>query len=186
MGIDDIKAAFRRRRVEARILLDGSLLDEHTRLDAELTKAIKDDVMHNRMPVGPAIVEQINELEARIEAEQKIFVFEGMGQYAWQNLIADNPATRDQRAEGYDNNPETFAPLALSASCVDPELSVDDARWLMVNLDVAEWDRLWGACLKANVGERDRPKSLIATASAIVRNGSSTTAAPEGSLDQSS
>lgn len=186
MGIDDLKSSFRRRRVEARVLLDGSLLDEHARLEAALAKAMKDDVLENRLPAAPGLTEQIQALEQRIDDEQKIFVFEGIGQYAWQNLAADNGPTKEQRAAGYDMNPELFAPKALAASCVDPALSEDDAAWLMLNLDVAEWDRLFSACLTANIGERDRPKSWVATAAATVRNGSSTTAPPEESLAQSS
>lgn len=186
MGIDDLKASFRRRRVEARVLLDGSLLDEHARLEAALSKAVKDDVMKNRLPESPGLTDEITALEARIEAEQKLFIFEGIGQYAWQNLAADNPPSKEQRAVGYDMNPHTFAPKAVAASCVEPELTEEDAEWLMLNLDVAEWDRLWVACLVANIGERDRPKSLVATVAATARNGSSTTAPPEESLAQSS
>lgn len=194
MGIEDIKAAFARRRVEAKVLVDGKLLDEHRRLcgddttglPGELHRAMREDAMSNRQPETPAILNRVAALEAEIEAAQTVFVFEGIGDYAWHQLLNKHAPTRDDRIAGYDFDPETFPPLAVAASCIEPVLTPDDARWLFVNLDVAEWQRIWGACLLANLGERDRPKSVTATAAAIARNGYSTTAAPEGSLGQSS
>lgn len=186
MGIEDIKAAFRRRQTTARVLLDQTLLVEHARLDADLQRAVVEDAKHNRVPESFALSEQIRELEQTIDDAQRTFTFEGIGRGPWMDLVANHPPSPSDRRDGLDFNSDTFPPAAVAKCCIDPVLTYDEALWLYTELDVAEWSRLWEAVLLANLGTRDRPKSLVATAAAIVKDASSTIASREESNGQSS
>lgn len=186
MGIDDIKAAFRRRQTTARVLLDQTLLVEHTRLDADLQRAFIEDAQHNRVPHAFTLSEQIRELEQRIDEAQRTFTFEGIGRGPWMDLVGNHPPSTADKRDGLDFDSDTFPPAAVARCCIDPVMTVDEALWLYTELDVAEWSRLWEAVLLANLGTRDRPKSLIATAAATVKDASLTTASREESNGQSS
>lgn len=194
MGVADLRAAFGRRREEARVLLDQSLLAEHTRLDAELQKAIDEDAKLNRNPEAPVIAERIRELEQRIDASKTVFVFEQIGRGAWLDLVAQHPPTDDERSQGLDHHPESFIPAALVASCRlvrtpdgnEGTLDLDNAEFLMAELTEAEFRKLWAACLKANLGEASDPKSAAAAIFHQLSSRSSTTASPEGSPEASS
>jgi len=188
------RSGLKKRRVEARVLFDGSLIAQHEALDAALIAAardsMRDDGALDSAPESVQLIEAINALEARIAAEEKLFVFEGIGQSRWQMLAAEHPASPDDRAIGVPFNPMTFPPAAIAATCVEsPDgdmLTLDDALWLFDSLDQAEWSKLWSACLLANMGTGDRPKSLIATVAAITSAKRSTTAPRAASRSRSS
>ncbi len=101
-----------------------------------------------------------------MEAAQVEFVFEGIGRQAWTEMSRRHEATPQQQAAtpGQIFNDETFPIEALPASCVNRELTAEDAVWLYENLDEGEWGKLWGACLTANFGSMVRPKSEAASA----------------------
>ena len=46
---------------------------------------------------------------------------------AYDQLLADNPPTKEQSVEGSGYNPETFAPAIIAAVVRDPELTPDQA-----------------------------------------------------------
>lgn len=194
MGVADLRAAFGRQQVEVRVLLDQSMLVEHARLDEALRKAIDLDAHLNRDPEAPVIAEQIRNLEQRIDDAKTVFVFEQIGRGAWLDLVAKHPPTDEERQQGLDHHPETFIPAALVASCKtvrtpdgnEGTLDVDNARFLMDELTEAEFRKLWGACLKANLGEASDPKSAAAAIFHQLSSKSSTTASLEGSLAASS
>lgn len=181
--IDELRARHRPRRVEARILLDANVLDEHARLEQALQAALGDPSVATR---APELAEQLAALEARIDAGDETFTFEALGRQVWLSLIAEHPPTADQRAEGYDYDPTTFPAAAIAASCVSHQLDLDDAMWLANTLDLAEYAKVWQACLTANLGVADRPKSATATALRLMSERSSTTSHPEESLAASS
>lgn len=195
MALD--RTGFKRRRVEARVLFDGTLIDQHAALDAALTRAIRDEIRHDDddgslTETSPRfdLIDQINLLEARIATEEQLFVFEGIGESRWQILAAEHPPTPVDLDLGSPFDPRTFPPAAIAATCVQCPagdiLDVDDAQWLFDSLDHAEWSKLWGACLLANMGQGDRPKSLIATVAAITSARRSTIAPRAASRTRSS
>lgn len=176
MSVDDLRKAFQPRRVECRVLVDGSLLDRHAALEAELQRAIREDVELNRIAVAPALTEQIRALEDEIEAKQATFVMSNVGRGRWLDLLSRHQPSREDAAQGLDFDPRTFPPAAVALSCVEPELTLEDAEWLFDALDLAEWSRIWNACLEANLGREARPKSLVAIAAARTNGKSSTIA----------
>lgn len=188
MSIDRFRQSFAPRRTTARILADQSLVARHADADAALQEALSgSDSMAG--PDADHIAELrtiVEQLEAEIEAAETPFTFEGIGRQRWLDTVAQHPPSEADRRDGYDFDPRDFPPTALSMSCVDPVLTIDDARWLAEHLDLAEWRKLWEACLEANVGVSARPKSLIATALRRMSAPSSTTAPPEESLAASS
>jgi hypothetical protein len=165
MSVTALKARTRRRRHEVRVLLDQTILDEHTRLRAEFDQAVRDDTQLNRNPEAPALAEAIAAVEQRLIDERALFVFEQIGRAAWLALIGEHPPRPEDTEQGLDHNPETFPIAALVASCVEvhnPDLDrLDDesARFLAAELNIAEWRKLWNGCLIANLGTADDPKS---------------------------
>lgn len=163
-SIDDLLAEITAREKTVKILLDQRLLAEHERLDAELLAATKLDDEENRDPVGPGLAQKLVEFEAAIEAAKREFRFRAVGKKAWADLLALHPPTKEQTAANarIDHNPETFPGAAIAASCVDPVMTVEQVGRLEEALNLAQFDKLWAACLEANVGAFDSPKSLVA------------------------
>lgn len=183
----EIRASFQRRRESARVLFDMELLVEHRRLTAALQKALRsndDDSIAGESPLDAS--QRVDELEERIEAAEVEFVFESLGRAGWLQLVAQHPPTEAQAREGYHYDPDTFPQAALQASCVSHALDDDDATWLAAELDLGEFTKLWEACLRANAGEANRPKSVEAQLLRRSSGPSSRTAPPTASPARSS
>lgn len=164
------------------------LLRQHAQLEADLDRAALDDARLNRDPQMPVIAERIAELERDIDAAKSEFRFRCIGTSAWLNLAAKHPPTKEQLKVNarVDHDPETFQPAAIAASCVEPQMTLDQAGKLRDVLTVEQWGELWAKCVEANIGGGDSPKSLVAGAILRVKERSATTAAPEAFPDPSS
>ena len=186
MSFEDIKAKAKPREGRARILLNGDLLEEHARLEASLVATADDSLA--QPPDRRAIAQQILDVQHAIEEAEDEFVFRSIGTSAWYELMAKHPPSAADKAINprADHNAQTFPPAAVAASCVEPELTVDDALWLFDNAPLSEWRKLWDAFLDVNLGAAERPKSLIASALLRSNGTSSPTAGPEESLAASS
>ncbi|MCB0966278.1 MAG: hypothetical protein KDB37_05535 [Ilumatobacter sp.] len=191
-SIDDVlavaEAPGHQATATARILLRQDLVAEHARLDAELQQAIADDARLNRNPVAPGLARQIEELEGRLEGERTEFLFRSIGKRAWADLLAAHPPTKRQveRNKGLDHNPDTFPAAAIAASCVSPEMTLDQVRRLEQALNNSQFDALWARCLEANLGGVALPKSLTVGMIRRANVPSATTAASEASPGASS
>lgn len=184
-SIDEVFAEAESPRASTKVCFRRDLVERHEDLEADLQAAQTQDAMENRLPAAPAIAQAIVDLEAEMQAAQREFVFEAVGKRRWSDLLAEHPPRAEDR--GLDHNPVTFPSAALAASCVQPVMTVDEAGRLEDLLTIAQWLKLWNACLKANVGGGgDTPKSLLATAVLQASGASSTTAANGASLAASS
>lgn len=172
------------------MLFDVSLIEQHAALDAALKDALIADTSGDGalgdLTRTDDLTREVIALEERIAAEEHVFVFEGIGHEAWEILVEEHRPTEQQLADGMPWNPHTFPPVAVAVSCVESDgdangVSLDDAQWMHAELDLAEWSKVWGACLTANLGDANRPKSVIATATASTFAKRSTTAHPAGS-----
>lgn len=176
------------RTVEAHICGKPDLLVEHERLEAELTgaRSAAGDVMFSKEVAD--LARQVRDLEDKIAAAERVFVFGALSRKAWQDLIRAHPPNKDDRAEGLDHHPDTFIPAAISACARAPELTVEQVARLDETLPFTEFEKLWQATLTVNLGSSSPPKSVLAAAiERLTQNGgSSTTAAPAGSPDGSS
>lgn len=150
-----------RRTTTARILLRQSLLKRHAELDARLVATTAADEKHNREPEAPALRAEIEALEAEIEAAFTTFTFANVGHRKWADLGRDNAPTKEQLAEygRLEHNPDTFPIAAIAASCIEPEMTPEGVAELAEVISVTQFTVLWNACLDANTGGLESPKS---------------------------
>ena len=107
--------------------------------------------------------ERVKELKVQVAEKTRKFVFVSIGRTAWRQLLSENPPTQEQLDElgrNLDHNPEEFPFAAMSKTCKEPGLTVDDARKLSDILPVGVFDRLWTACLAANISGGDEKKAV--------------------------
>lgn len=89
------------------------------------------------------------------------FVFRGIGRRAWERLVDDHRATKDQQDKHrranpktgpLEWNPETFPVAAVAASLVEPSLTAADVQeiWDDPDWNDAELGSLFFAALEAN------------------------------------
>lgn len=178
------------RRATARVLLRQDLIARHAELEAELQHAVTRDALTNDPDRAPGIRDEILALEAEMKAAEAEFVFKSVGRKKWADLLAKHPPTKAQAAADRRTlfNPETFPIAAIAASCASPE-GMDEAavRRLEAGLSDAQFSLLWNACIDANLGGGDLPKSILAAGlTRLTSEPSATTAAPEESPEASS
>lgn len=156
----------------AKVLLRQDLVARHAELEAELAAAIVLDARTNEPDQAPAIAEQLEALQAEMEAAKVEFRFRNIGRKAWADLLAAHPPTKEQlqaakdpgsRMKGIDHNPDTFPVAAIAASCSEPAGMDEDAvRRLEAVFTDSQFTVLWSACVDANLGGVEVPKSLAA------------------------
>jgi hypothetical protein len=164
------------RVVTARVsFVPQALRDEHAELSALLPTLISDTI--DAHPDRNATAERLAEIEAEFEANEVEFRFQNIGRRAWADLLRKHPPTQEQlrRDKHADHNSDTFPYEAMAASCVEPQMSVEQVHKLDESkaLDVDGWTKLWGACVRANVLDVV-PKSVAAELIRL-RNGASAT-----------
>lgn len=163
VNLDDVLAQARPKTVKVGICLRGDLLAEHDALEAELAEAQRTDETENRHAQAPEIAARIRELEAEIDAAEYQFTLTAIGQKAWTDLITRNPASEEDREQGYAWDPVEFPKAALMAS---GGLTEEQIERLYEVMNFAQWNKLVAAVLDANV--RDAVP-FSAAASAILR-----------------
>lgn len=166
LTVDDLLAEIAPRESVARVLLRQELVARHAELDASLQDALANDARENREPEAPRLAAEIVALEDEMDDARRAFTFRAVGQRRWSDLLAQHPPTKDQRKENprLDHNPATFPVVAIAASCANPVLTEDQVRLFEDRLDVTQWSLLWAACLDANMGAGNSPKSIVAGA----------------------
>lgn len=186
-SIDDILAATKPREATARILLDQGLLAEQESLNEQLAAITTADSLE-RPAEAIELARRLDDLERRIDGEKVPFTFRAIGHRRWMDLLRDHPPTKEQKATNpyLDHDPETFPAAAVAASCVEPAMTAEQAGMLEDRLSLAQWSELWAACLTANVGGDQSPKSVAAGLILRRNGGSATTAANEESPAPSS
>lgn len=167
--VEDLLAEVAPRVITARVLLRQDLLDQHAVLQHALEVAVQADRGRgegalDEEPEATIIAAQLTELEAEIDAAKRDFVFRRVGKKAWADLLAAHPPTKEQRSANprIDNNPETFPLAAIAASCTSPRMTVEQAQKFEEILDLTQFQQIYQACLDANIGGGDSPKSALA------------------------
>lgn len=168
---DDVFASwqkeFTRDRVEARVCFNRALLAELDQAEKALAAIPdSDSKMLEGNPDRAKAEKRVQTLRQQIGKSRKTLWFESIGTREWRKLLGEHPPTDEQKeaTPTLDHNPETFPVAALVRSCVDPGLSLEQAKWLMEELSVAETDKVWTACLAANItGARDPFDDAIAS-----------------------
>lgn len=161
----DILAKAKARTGRATLVLDGALVDDHERLVAELAG------LDQTGPAARDLADRIVALEAQMAEAEVEFVFNGLGRGRWRKLLADYPPSEQDRATGLDFDPNTFPFAAMTEALEEPAFTAEELRSLLDDvLSEIQFQVLWAACLKANVGSGvSRPESPAAHA--ITANG---------------
>jgi hypothetical protein len=64
--------------------------------------------------------------------------FRGIPAPEYDKLMASCPPTPKDKKDGWGYNPEKFAPVIIAETCVEPEMSLEDAKELWTSDD---WNR---------------------------------------------
>jgi hypothetical protein len=167
MTMAQIKKKKRGVTAEVTIQLDGEIATALSRLRARHAEAQAYDKDHNVPETAPAIQEEIDQLIEEARDTEVVFVFKSIGAQPYDDLLAEpeNQPTEAQRKDGADFNPETFPAALIAAACVDPEISLEDAREMFVDpaWNPAELQRLFFGALEVNTEVADIPLSGTGT-----------------------
>lgn len=147
-------------------------------VDLEGQLAARNEAESGDMAPSPetvALAERIEALQEQAKASEVEFVFRGVGNTPYSDLVAAHPPTPEQvqefRAAGVhlEWNPRTFPPALMAASLESPTGATEE-QFIEIRATWANgpWKRLWDTCSQANMGVNEAPKQLLA--SAILRS----------------
>lgn len=168
------------------------------RADLILAHAEADVALHAARHAGkdilgtsPEVVEakrRVDELQAEIEASEKEFTFQGLGQRGFFDLKRQHPPKEADVKQGLDVHMETFAPALIAACSLEPKVSAEQAQKMLDRFPLGEFQKLFDAAFASNGQVAGPPKSAAAALIELSRQngGSSTTALPEESPEASS
>lgn len=149
--------------VPVSVCFDRRLYREFTEASERL-QAVKVDGMLDQPDDVQDLARKVVDLHERVKADmaRHTFVFTTVPYSQWQKAVEAHPPTEQQKAENkyLDFNPDTFPVDAVALSCQEPTLSSADVEWLRENLPRQEFDRLFEAAWRANVGGSSIPKSV--------------------------
>lgn len=197
-------------RVPVEVVLDRGLLAE---LMAAVEKLSSERTAHAGMMHDPdevkALAERVVELERSVREKTRTLWISRIPGPQWNDLLERHKASdevkakqREQLAEAREVDPkaqldvsvdwDAFAPEAVAACCVEPELSVEDALWLRdgddkwPGLPDEQWQRLWMTCASAQTRGTTVPKHLSGIVATLASELNSTMPPAEESPSASS
>lgn len=184
MNINEILEASTPRTQTVSIPVRGDLVAKQHELEEELRKVIKegersgdaDSLGSSSGAKAAKLAEEIRLVEEEANKFTFDFNFKSIGLKAWSDLEANHPPTVKQKEEARKAktsapgwNPETFPFAAIAASCFEPDLTVDDVKKIYEKWNFPDFQKLFMACLDANMGDNSVPLSSIAS---MTRQGS--------------
>lgn len=159
------------------LCLRPDLLDRWEDLNKELVESQARDAGSSDPDEGPrrrlgtttsktttALAEEIQSVEAEIEATQVKFTLRAMSKHRWRELCDTHPPRKGNQYDlmlGYD--PASVWDDAVRVCLVDPEF--DDVSWaeFMRVCNPSEWDELVAVARSVNRSVVDVPKSDLAS-----------------------
>ena len=161
------------------LCLAGDLVAEHQELERELERAQKADLLAGprlgNVPTAHAVAEQIRDVEDRMRARTHTFRFRSLSRKAWSDLLAEHPDPTGKRI--FD--PDTFAPAAIAACCVEPDMGDPvQLKSFMELLSTAQFSALFDGAWEANTTNPSVPFSYAASGLLQTSAKNSDTAAP--------
>ncbi|MFB7288974.1 hypothetical protein [Actinacidiphila glaucinigra] len=160
--INEIIAAARPREATVPVCIRGDLAGEVERLELELSRVQEDwepSSIADEHP-GRAIAAQIKALREEMRAAEVPFKLRYIGDEAYSTLVAAHPST-DER-ELFDA--QSFTPALVSACCVEPAMTVDQAKALFEKINQGEIKKLFDAAWDVHNSGDVVPFSLAASA----------------------
>jgi hypothetical protein len=121
------------------------------------------------------LAERVIDLDRQVKEKTRTLWFTRIPKHEWSSIRAEYPASEETRQQLRDQLDEArklqadlaldtsvdwdeFAPAAVAACCVEPPLTLDDARWMRDFLPEAEWNRVWQTCFQVNAIGTQIPK----------------------------
>lgn len=175
------------------LCLKGSLVAAYERLDAALQEAARQDAADRLSLAGrdttatDGLVAQMADLREQMLAHERVFTFRALPPRRFANLRGRVPVKADGQSD------EEFADVyhrwlcdLIAASCVDPQMTAEQAERLSERLSDAQWRELRDAAWWVNAQKQNVPFSAVA--SALSRASAQRSKQPEqpGSPDLSS
>lgn len=168
---EQVLAAYKPATKTVRLLLDGGLQAEIDSLREQVKAAERRDKREGESldSKTPELRRQLDELEARADSEAEAFCFQAVPRAKFDALKAAHPPTEEQwqlHREAAKTNPFLrppecdymgIGPELISLSCVDPELSVEEAQQLWDLLAPGPAAQLWEAAWEVSNGSSIRP-----------------------------
>lgn len=176
LSIDEILKAKRPNRLSVSITLDPTLTPEIERLEHELRSARRRDERENRPPQAPALEKRLEEIKEQINESVIQFTFEDIGRSRFEALVESHPPTDEQKRE-HENlswNPDTIAPALISATCVEPEMSLEKAEQLCRDWSTGDVQMLFNAALQVCLETASVPFTSTAIGAMLSSDESST------------
>lgn len=146
----------------ATIQTDGEIANEIANLRQLHTAARDSDRMSNEaVDRAPGIQSKIDELVEQSVDTLVTFTFKSIGRFNYDELVKNNEPSDEEKKGGADFSADTFPPELISASCVEPEITLEDAVTIFTSPDWngAELRKLFFAAMDANVETGDIPLS---------------------------
>ncbi len=159
--IADIRSRKKPVTKKVAIQMDGEIANQIEELREMHDTARNNDRVSNEDEKAPAIQDQIDELLEQALESVEVFTFKSIGRYNYDKLVGQHPPTKDQKKQGMDFNPDTFPPVLVAASCIDPEIPLEDSEAIFAdpNWNGAELRKLFFGALESNTEMGDIPLS---------------------------
>ncbi|MGW6739726.1 hypothetical protein ACWGDX_03085 [Streptomyces sp. NPDC055025] len=160
--ISEILKRAKPREKSAYMCLAGDVLAEVDRLERELaglSDTWKPESLASSNP-GEKIAKKIKALREQMQKAETEFRFRAIGARAWSDLVAAHPSKNPN--EGWD--PQTFPRALVSACCVDPVMTPEQADQLFEVLNEGQRTELMQAAYDVNAEATSLPFSVSASA----------------------
>lgn len=195
-ALTDAADRHRPRTVPVRLCPDQQLADDLLRARQAVLAAAQRQTTHDNTEVEAAKA-VADELQAKVEQVAVTFVLEQIPRPEWRRLKDSHQPPKSKRDlyrdQGVllDHDPDTFPPAAVAACLVEPREDDDEATAAAVQKIFDTWgegecERLWQACLAANIDVSQVPKSSAVSATTSSSEPKSEPPTNSGSLAPSS
>ncbi len=145
------------------IQLDGDVATRIAILKGEHAAALIYDRDHNEDDTAPKVQDKIDSLEEVSRDTEQVFIFKSIGAPAYDELLSqsENQPTEEQKKAGADFNSDHFPAALVAASCIDPEITLEQALTIFNDPEWngAELQRLFFGALGVNTELADIPLS---------------------------
>lgn len=143
----DINAKKKPFELAVDVITDGELARRIEALVKDYQAQLVRDKRLNEPAKAPAILKQIEDLRDQAEEVTYTFIFRDIGRKAFEDMQDEYPATPAQEEDGFRYNPEEFGPRLLASSCIQPSLTLEDARTIWNDWGQGEVNALFGAAV---------------------------------------
>ena len=149
------------------------LIEEATPREAKVSVCLKGDLdfrhreLKRQLVNGSApterkrLADEIGQIEQEMAAAQATFLFRQVSHEKWDEIR--KPYLFGALGIIDPDKLSAFAPVAMAASAVDPEITEDQARRLFAKINAGQRDVLLDAALLVNIGVVDVPFSPAAS-----------------------